>query len=135
MSALTSLQARVERYLVERRRLGFSDHSQKYALRSFARHVQAVSHRGPLTVEVMADWARRDRRGSADRLTWARRLKRLRSFLRWLQQFEPRTEVPDDRIFGRLSTASVRSSIFWPPRGGLGQHLACAESSSKRCSV
>jgi integrase len=26
----------------------------------------------------------------------------LRSFLRWLRQFEPRTEVPDDAIFGRL---------------------------------
>ena len=26
----------------------------------------------------------------------------LRSFTRWLQQFEPRTEVPDDAIFGRL---------------------------------
>jgi hypothetical protein len=22
--------------------------------------------------------------------------------MRWLQQFEPRTEVPDDAIFGRL---------------------------------
>jgi len=102
MSALTSLQARVERYLVERRRLGFSDHSQTYALRSFARHVQAVSHRGPLTVEIMAGWARRDSHGSTDPRTWARRLKLLRSFLRWLQQFEPRTEVPDDAIFGRL---------------------------------
>jgi integrase len=102
MSALTSLQARVERYLVERRRLGFCDHSQTYALRSFARHVQAVSHRGPLTVEIMTDWARRDSHDSTDPLTWARRLKLLRSFLRWLQQFEPRTEVPDDAIFGRL---------------------------------
>jgi len=102
MSALPSLHARVERYLVERRRLGFSDRSQAYALRSFARHVQAVSHRGPLTVEVMADWARHDSHGSSDPLTWARRLKLLRSFLRWLQQFEPRTEVPDDAIFGRL---------------------------------
>jgi integrase len=102
MSALPSLHARVERYLVERRRLGFSDRSQAYALRSFARHIQAVSHRGPLTVEVMADWARHDSHGSSDPLTWARRLKLLRSFLRWLQQFEPRTEVPDDAIFGRL---------------------------------
>lgn len=102
MSALPSLHARVERYLVERRRLGFSARSQAYALRSFARHVQAVSHRGPLTVEVMADWARHDSHGSSDPLTWARRLKLLRSFLRWLQQFEPRTEVPDDAIFGRL---------------------------------
>ena len=102
MSATTSLQTRVERYLIERHRLGFSDRTQAYGLRSFARHVKAVGHRGALTVEVMADWARRDSHDSRDPLTWARRLKQLRSFLRWLQQFEPRTEVPDDAIFGRL---------------------------------
>jgi len=102
MSAPTALKARVERYLAERHRLGFSARTQTYALRSFVRHVQAVGHHGPLTVEVMADWARRDSHGSSDPLTWARRLKLLHSFLRWLQQFEPRTEVPDDAIFGRL---------------------------------
>jgi integrase len=102
MRALTSLQAHVKRYLVERHRLGFAERTQAYALRSFAHHVQAVGHRGPLTVEVMADWARHDSHGSNDPRTWARRLKRVRVFTRWLQQFEPRTEVPDDAIFGRL---------------------------------
>ena len=98
----TSLLVRVEQYLSERRRLGFSGHTQAYAIRSFTRHVQTIGHRGPLTVEVMADWARRDSHGSTDPLTWARRLKLLRTFLRWLQQFEPRTEVPDDSVFGRM---------------------------------
>lgn len=102
MNADTSLQAFVERYLTERRRLGFSSRTQAYALRSFARHVQAVGHLGPMTLEVMADWARCDSHASSDPHTWARRLKQLRSFMRWLQQFEPRTEVPDDAIFGRL---------------------------------
>jgi len=73
-----------------------------YALRSFAKHVRSVGHRGPLTVEVMTQWAKCDSHGSNDPLTWARRLKSLRTFLRWLQQFEPRTEVPDDSIFGRM---------------------------------
>jgi integrase len=73
-----------------------------YALRNFARHVRSVGHRGPLTVEVMAQWAKCDSHGRNDPLTWARRVKLLRTFLRWLQQFEPRTEVPDDAIFGRL---------------------------------
>jgi hypothetical protein len=50
----------------------------------------------------MADWARHDSHASTDPHTWARRLKKLRTFMRWLQQFEPRTEVPDDAIFGRL---------------------------------
>ena len=102
MSAATTLHARVERYLAERRRLGFALRSPAYALRSFARHVEAVGHRGSLTVEIMSDWARRDSHRSNDSRTWTRRLKRLRSFMRWLQQFEPRTEVPDDAIFGRL---------------------------------
>jgi integrase len=97
-----SLYRRVDDYLAERHRLGFSGRTQAYALRSFAKHVQAVRHRGPLTVEVMVDWARRDSHGSTDPLTWARRLKLLRTFLRWLQQFEPHTEVPDDAIFGHL---------------------------------
>lgn len=97
-----SLQTRVEQYLTERRVLGFSGRSEMYSLRSFARHVQVVRHRGPLTVEVMAEWARCDSHDSTDPLTWARRLKNLRTFLRWLQQFEPRTEVPDDSVFGRM---------------------------------
>jgi hypothetical protein len=50
---------------------------------------------------MMAQWARCDQAGSTDPRTWARRLKLLRPFTRWLQQFEPRTEVPDDAIFGR----------------------------------
>jgi len=102
MSARSSLQSHVEKFLVERHRLGFSGRNDGSTLRSFARHVRAGGYRGPLTVEVMADWARRDSHNSSDPHTWARRLKKLRTFLRWLQQFEPRTEVPDDAIFGRL---------------------------------
>ena len=83
--------------------LGFELRSPAYALRSFARHVQAAGHRGPLTVEIMSEWARCDSHGSTDPHTWARRLKRLHSFTRWLQQFEPRIEVPDDATFGRLT--------------------------------
>jgi integrase len=97
-----SLRARVDQYSVERCRLGFSGRSEKYPLRSFAKYVQAIGHRGSLTIEVMANWARCDSHGSNNPLTWARRIKKLRTFLRWLQQFEPRTEVPDDSVFGLL---------------------------------
>ncbi len=96
------LSTLVQRYLAERRRLGFQLTCTGYCLRSFARHVQAAGYRGLLTAEIMSEWARRDSHGSTDPQTWARRLKRLRSFMRWLRQFEPRTEVPDDAIFGRL---------------------------------
>ena len=96
------LTALVERYLTERRQLGFQLRTPAYSLRSLAEHVRRMRHRGPLTLEVMAEWARQDSHRSTDPRTWARRLKHLRSFTRWLQQFEPATEVPDDTIFGRL---------------------------------
>ena len=73
MSPDTTLQALVERYLDERHRLGFSARTQAYALRSFARHVQAVGHHGPITLDVMASWARCDSRASSDPHTCARR--------------------------------------------------------------
>jgi integrase len=121
MSAPTSVQARLEQFLVERRQLGFSDDG--YVLRSFARHVHATGHRGALTVELMTAWARSDRNGCIDPRTWARRLKKLRTFLRWLQQFEPRTEVPDDSIFGRLPERQA-PHIF--SEGEIVDLLACA---------
>ncbi len=96
------ITALVERYLAERRTLGFKLTSPAYSLRSLAEHVRCTRHRGPLTLELMAEWARLDSHGSTDPRTWARRLKQLRSFARWMQQFEPTTEVPDDTIFGRL---------------------------------
>jgi integrase len=102
MNASTSLHARVEQYLAERHSLGFDGRTVGYSLRSFLRQLDANDHRGPLTLEVMAEWARQDSHGSDDPQTWARRLKHLRSFARWLQQFEPLTEIPDHTIFGRL---------------------------------
>ncbi len=106
MSAPTAMpltmQVHAETYLSERRRLGFGLRSTGYAVRSFARYVDGLGHEGPLTVELMADWARRDKWNSDEPSTWARRLKKLRSFARYLQQFKPRTEVPDDSTFGRI---------------------------------
>ena len=102
MSARVSLQARVEQYLAERRRVGFDLSTMGHGLASFARHVQAVEHRGPLTVDLMAAWARLAKGGHGDRATSARRLKMLRPFTSWLRQFEPATEVPDEAVFGAV---------------------------------
>jgi integrase len=102
MSACTKLQGRVDDYVAERRRLGFKLHSSGMALSSFARYVVSVRHQGPLTVKLMADWARLDKTQSHAPGTWARRLKLLKPFTRWLRQFEPLTEVPDESIFGPL---------------------------------
>ena len=103
MNAAVTLLAHAEGYLAERHRLGYGLRTSAYAIRSFAGHVDDLGHEGPLTVELMAAWARRvpGHRGRPTQC-WARRLKQLRSFARWMQQFDPRTEVPDDSIFGRV---------------------------------
>ena len=97
------LTALVERYLTERRRLEFQLTSGRLQP---AEHGRACSaHASSWTLDPGGhhdQWARQDSRRSTEPRTWARRLKQLRSFTRWLQQFEPRTEVPDDAIFGRL---------------------------------
>lgn len=100
MSARTSLRARIEQYLAERRRLGFELGNMGQALARFARYAKASGHRGPLTVELMASWARQAKGGRGDRATAARALRLLRPFMRWLRQFEPATEIPDEAIFG-----------------------------------
>ena len=102
MSARCSLQTRVEQYLTERRKLGFALRSMGPRLFSFARYVAAADHHGPLSVELMAAWARQAKAGRGDRSTWARRLKALRPFASWLRQFEPATEVPDEAVFGQV---------------------------------
>ena len=102
MSARLSLQARVEQYLAELRKLGFALRSMGHGLPSFARYVASAGHHGPLTVDLMAAWARQAKSGHGDRATSARRLKMLRPFTAWLRQFEPATEVPDEAVFGAV---------------------------------
>jgi integrase len=119
MKASTSLHARAEQYLAERHRLGFNDETVAYSLRGFVRHIEVVGHRGSLTIEVMTDWARRDSHGSNDPHTWARRLKHLRSFARWLRQFEPLTEIPDRTIFGRIDERQAPHIYSEPEIGDL----------------
>lgn len=100
MNMPIDLRAKVDDYLAERHRLGFELRNMALVLVSFASYVEHLGHQGPLTIDVMADWARQDKAQSHLLGTWARRLKALRPFTRWLRQFEPRTEVPDASIFG-----------------------------------
>ncbi len=101
-STQSTMQTHAANYLSERRSLGFSLRSAGYSINSFARYVDALNLLGPLTVEIMADWAQRDKGNSNNPSTWARRLQKLQPFARYLQQFDPSIEVPDDTIFGRV---------------------------------
>jgi hypothetical protein len=100
MSRRQSLQARIDDYLAERRRQGFHLRSRATFLSSFARFVESKRHRGPLTAELMVEWVRAGKDGHGDAGTWARSWGRLRHFIRYLQQFEPDTEVPEALTFG-----------------------------------
>lgn len=100
MSVHISLQRRIDDYLAERRRLGFVLRSRDTFLADFASYVAQCHHRWPLTVELMVDWVRQGKDGQGSPETWVRRLGKLRSFICYLKQFEPDTEVPDESIFG-----------------------------------
>ena len=100
MKTTISTQTHADNYLNERRSLGFSLRASGYSINSFAHYVDTFNCKRPLTVKDMAIWAKQDKSKSNDPLTWARRLKKLRPFARYLQQFEPETEVPDKSVFG-----------------------------------
>jgi integrase len=93
-----SIQIVVERYLEERRRLGFELRIAGSQLMNFARYADARGHLGPLTLELQLDWARDH--GTAP-ITWARRVEIVRPFAKYYRQFEPSTAVPDLLTFGR----------------------------------
>lgn len=99
MTPAPSMRTLVQEYLEERRRLGFALAIPGTQLLSFARFADRTAHRGPLTVQLMTDWARGEA-GRASPANWARRLAVLRPFARHRARVEPGTEVPDAAVFG-----------------------------------
>ena len=132
MSAATPMQAAVERYLEDRRRLGFAMTAPATELARFARYADAQQPRGPLTQELMLGWAREHVHRTSD-VTAARRLEIVLPFAAYYRQFEPGTEIPPKGILGRshrrlaphiytdqeiiqLLDAAGRLSLTWPLR-------------------
>lgn len=111
MSTRIGLQKRIDDYVAERRRLGFKLRSRDTLLTSFANYVACRRHHGPLTIDLMVDWARQDKWQRGTPATWAARLARLRHFIHYLKQFESDTEVPDELIFGP-ETGRVAPHIY-----------------------
>jgi len=103
MNAPVSLQQRVGDYIAERRRLGFQIRARDSLLAGFARYVAERGHTGPLTEDIMVDWARQDQWHRGTPGSWAGRLAKVRHFARYLKQFEPETEVPVEQPFGPVS--------------------------------
>jgi len=100
MNRSHTMQASVQRYLEERRLLGFDLKSPGTELMRFARFADARGHRGPLTLELQLDWAR-EHVARTGPVTAARRLEVVRPFAAHYRQFEPATEVPPAFVLGR----------------------------------
>jgi integrase len=98
MNPRDTMHSKVNEYLEERRRAGFALSIPGKQLLGFAHFVDRCGYRGPLTVDLASRWALTNRRGLA--LTAARRIELLRSFARYCQIFDPKTEIPPLRLFG-----------------------------------
>ena len=100
MSTSQTIQDAVERYLQERRQLGFDLQIPGTELLRFARFADARHHTGPLTLNLQVDWAREHVNHTSD-ITGARRLEVLRPFAAHYRQFEPMTVIPPPHCLGR----------------------------------
>ena len=98
MNHLCLMTTRVEDYLYARRQLGFKLKSQGTQLLAFARFAENGSHQGPVTLELALRWARDS--NSAKPITAAKRIEVVRPFIRYLQQFDPATQVPPPKLLG-----------------------------------
>ena len=102
MKAAGTVQAAVQRYLHERRQLGFDLYSPGYDLMRFARFADARGHHGPLTQELQIDWAQQHvQRTSSGTAAW--RLRILRPFAAYYRQFDTDSEVLAPSLLGRRS--------------------------------
>lgn len=100
MSADISMVVAVQRYLDERRRLGFALIAPGTELMRFARYADAREHRGPLTQDMIVGWAREHVKCTST-VTAARRLEVVRPFVAYYRQFEPASEIPPAGVLGR----------------------------------
>ncbi|MFY9829748.1 MAG: tyrosine-type recombinase/integrase [Rhodoplanes sp.] len=100
MTTVNAMQLRVQDYLDERRRLGHALGIAGSRLLTFARFADDAGHKGPLTLQLIVDWAQ----GQATRatpITWARRLEIIRPFAKFCAQDDPGTAIPSADLFGR----------------------------------
>jgi hypothetical protein len=101
---MNSLHERVEQYLAIRRALGFKleDHG-----RLLPRFVAYIDQCGAATVTVEAALAWATAPQGVDRFRWRQRLSVVRGFARWLQSFDPATQVPPADLLAYRRTRPV----------------------------
>lgn len=89
----------VNKYLQQRRSLGYDLKSQGEMLLNFARYLDHSGHRGPFTTEVALRWVNLPQNPSLSYLK--KRLSAVRCFARYLAVRDGRTEVPDRHLIAK----------------------------------
>lgn len=100
MNAAGSLMEAVQRYLQERRQLGFALIAPTTELKRFARFADSRGHEGPITLELQIAWAQEHVRRTSE-VTAARRLEITRPFVAYYRQFQVASEIPPTGVLGR----------------------------------
>ena len=88
---MTSLTSRLESYLEIRRSLGSELSSFERVMCRFTAFADS-EHADHITTKLFLKW--RASHGSTNQYTWSRWLGMVRCFATWLQNIDPRTEVP-----------------------------------------
>ena len=88
---MTDFQAAAGEYLALRRALGFKLIQAERILRSFTSYLHEQGASG-ITTRIAVEWAVLP--GRASRWWWQQRLSVVRGFARYLQAFDPNTEIP-----------------------------------------
>lgn len=88
---MMKLSDRLDEYLAIRRDFGRDLSDSGSLLRPFVRFADAEGAEW-ISTDLFLRW--REQYGSASALTWSYRLSMVRSFAKWLQGVDPRTEVP-----------------------------------------
>jgi integrase len=100
MSCRPTVTRCAKEYLEHRRALGFALDISGDLLMDFARFADRSGHRGPLTVELALRWVSLP--PDASHRYRAQRLSIVRSFARYSAAQDERTQVPDQRLLGRI---------------------------------
>ena len=95
----------VGKYLDYRRCLGFRLRTSGEELLLFGRHLDAIRHRGPLTIDVATTWARLAPNARPEYGAW--RLGAIRGLAQYLAAADPRHQVPPAGLLGRCYRRSI----------------------------
>jgi integrase len=88
----------VEEYLSHRRKFGFRLQREGEKLLDFARYADQIGHHGPITGELVVQWAKLPKEAAHNYLV--RRFDLVRRFAKYRAAFDPDTEIPAKGLVG-----------------------------------